>query len=195
MKQLARVAIANHARPERHDLHIAACAHAGDGKLAERAFHLDQAQHQRHIQPGTLGFVPDGLQEIAAHLPLGLAPAQAVAHGAQPAQVGQARFGGGKVGLGRCLVGHGRTERGAHRVDQRLFQLAARVGSAGHRQPGGRPARQRHQAGAPRNHPGAHAARRPLRWARMSAVATWWRRCRGGAGTRPGLLSGRGRRW
>ena len=137
VEQLAWVAIANHARPERHHLHVATGTHAGDGVLAERAFHLDQPEHQRHIEPGALGFVPHGLQEVAAHLPVGLTAAQTVAHGAEPAQVMQTRLGREELGLWRCLVGNGGTERSAHRIHQRLLQLPSSVGRARQRQPRG----------------------------------------------------------
>ena len=46
VEQLAGIAVADHAGPERHHLHVAARAHRAHRELAEGALHLDQAQHQ-----------------------------------------------------------------------------------------------------------------------------------------------------
>lgn len=137
VKEFAGVAVADDAGPERHDLHVAARADDGDGVFAKAAFYLDEAQHERGFQPGAAGFVPDGLQKVHAAVEVGHAFVEAVAHGREPAQVGQARCGAGKDGHGRGAVGDGRAERGAHGVGQRLFNLPA----------GARRSRQRQQAG------------------------------------------------
>src|SRR6218665_374684 len=76
VKQLARIPVTDHARPERHHLHVATRAYAGHGKLAKPAFNLDQPEHQRRIQPGALALIPQRLQEIAPYFPFGLAAAQ-----------------------------------------------------------------------------------------------------------------------
>ena len=137
VKEFAGVAVADDAGPERHDLHVAARADDGDGVFAKAAFYLDEAQHERGFQPGAAGFVPDGLQKVHAAVEVGHALVEAVAHGREPAQVGQARCGAGKDGHGRGAVGDGRAECGAHGVGQRLFNLPA----------GARRLRQRQQAG------------------------------------------------
>ena len=88
VEQLAGIAVADHARPERHHLHVAARAHRTHGELAEIAFHLDQAQHQAGVQAGAPALVPDRLQEFLALLPFGLALAPA-AGSWRPASAGR----------------------------------------------------------------------------------------------------------
>ena len=143
MEELARIAIANDARPKRHHLHIAACTHGRDRVFAEAAFHLHQAEHQRFVETGALGLIPDGLQKIAAHFPIGLAAAQAVAHRAEPAQVANLGFGRDKHRLGRRSAVDGGAEGRAYRIDQRFFQLSARMRRLRRSQPSAWPGQQR----------------------------------------------------
>src|SRR5690606_32881776 len=51
------VAVADQARPERHDLHQAAGTGRRDRVLPEVALDLDQAEHERGIETGALGLV------------------------------------------------------------------------------------------------------------------------------------------
>ena len=97
VKEFAGVAVADDAGPEGHDLHVAARADDGDGVFAKAAFYLDEAQHERGFQPGAAGFVPDGLQKVHAAVEVGHALVEAVAHGREPAQVGQAGGVGPRV--------------------------------------------------------------------------------------------------
>ena len=80
------------ARPERHHLHVAARAGDADRVLAKAAFDLDQAEHQRRVEAGAPALVPErlaGTRRASACSALLLL--QALAHRAEPAQVGQAR--------------------------------------------------------------------------------------------------------
>jgi hypothetical protein len=66
VEQAAHIAVADQARPERHHLHVATRAGAADGVLAKAALHLDQAQHQRRLQPGAAAFVPERFEKLDA---------------------------------------------------------------------------------------------------------------------------------
>ena len=81
------IAITDQPCPERHDLHVAARANRTDCILAERAFNLDQAQHQRYIETGAPALVPGRLQEFPSGVEVRLAAAQPEDHGAHPPQV------------------------------------------------------------------------------------------------------------
>jgi hypothetical protein len=75
--------------------------------MTKIAFDLDQAHHQRHAQPGAPAFVPDRLQKFPANLQFWYFAFQALAHGAQPAQIRQLGFGAAEFGNRRCMVGNG----------------------------------------------------------------------------------------
>ena len=193
---LAGVAVADHAGPERHHLHVAARARAGHGELAEVALDLDQAQHQADVEPGALG----SRTRRSAGIPCASASRscfllQPLAHRAQPAQVGQPRLGVARTpapaapccaiaelsavrtesisGSSICAAGVRRRACSDNAAGQRAARAAADCAVDSMLMRRSRPCRKAGDLGG--RHLGGRA-------------------CRGGAGTRAGLPSGRGRR-
>ncbi len=128
VEQLAHVAIADGAHPERHDLHQPACIGRADRIFPESAFHLDQPEHQRRLQPGPLGLVVDRLDQFHADLRLGNPGFEPARHLAQPFQVAEPLAARGERRPDGPAIGNGRRQRAAHGVGQRLLLLRPRMG-------------------------------------------------------------------
>lgn len=70
--------------PKRHNLHQAARADPADRILAERAFHLNQPQHNLRIQTGPAAFILDIDQQPAPLFLIGDKSCQTCRHRGQP---------------------------------------------------------------------------------------------------------------
>ena len=125
VKQLGGVAVTDQAGPERHDLHVAPRADRTDGVFPEPALDLYQSKHERRLQPGPLGLVPERLEKFDAGACFALAPLQALAGRAKPAQVDEPLLDVGKTGPGGRIGRNRGRQRRAHRIGQRLLDLRA----------------------------------------------------------------------
>lgn len=108
--------------PKRHNLHQTARADAADRILAERAFHLNQPQHNLCIQTGPAAFILDIDQQPAPLLLIGDEPCQTCRHGGQPTF---ALFRIVKHQPRRIDAADGTPHHGSHIVGKRFFTLRA----------------------------------------------------------------------
>ena len=83
MKQVLIVA-SDEIDPERHHLHVAACTHGGHRVSAKGAFDLDQTEHELGVEPGALGLVMHGDEELFACNAIRYAFREADGHLAKP---------------------------------------------------------------------------------------------------------------
>src|SRR3954466_2358422 len=117
------VGLAEQLHPERHDLHVAACARAGHGVLAKAAFHLDQPEDKLRIEPRPHRLIVDRTQQLHAALSVGHAWRQALFHLVDPAL---AILGRAKMQPGWRAVRHHGRETLTHAVGERLVGLISR---------------------------------------------------------------------
>lgn len=108
--------------PKRHNLHQAARTDSADCILAERAFHLNQPQHNLRIQTGPTAFILDIDQQPAPLLLIGDKPCQTYRHGGQPTF---ALFRIVKHQPRRIYAADRAPHHGSHIVGKRFFTLRA----------------------------------------------------------------------
>lgn len=108
--------------PKRHNLHQTARADTADCILAERAFHLNQPQHNLRIQTGPAAFILDIDQQPAPLLLVGDEPCQTCRHRGQPTL---ALFRIVEHQPRRIDAADGTPHHGSHIVGKRFLTLRA----------------------------------------------------------------------
>ncbi len=117
------VAIADQFQPERHHLHVAARARLRHRVFAEFALHLNDAEHQLRIEPGSGRFVLHGNKKILAGDIVRNMPFQPPRHVGKPRGAFRLRCEGQPL---TGAIGHGTVQYRLHARGKRLVLLLAR---------------------------------------------------------------------
>ena len=180
VEQCAGVSVADQARPERHDLHIATRAGTAHGIFLEAGFDRDEAQDQLRVETCAQCFIVHGLEKFDAASIIGLvARRQPIRHRSQP--VGLFHRVSESWLRRRTIRAHCPGKHGAHRVRQRFIFLRATLCQAGHDQQSNQPELSVPSVLVSRLRFWRHAV--SLDWMNCAApatgiaVAVWSRRC------------------